>query len=59
MGVRLTEEEREQHVQIVSLVSSLVHAWQVNDFHTAALRRDQLQGLGVKVVLPRRQSSKA
>ena len=59
MGVRLTEEARAQAVQMVSLFSSLVHAWQVNDFHTAALRRDQLRGLGVKVVLPRRQSAKA
>ena len=55
MSNHLSPTERQQAVEIVSLLSSLIHAWQTNDFHTASLRCDQLQDLGVKVTLPRKQ----
>ena len=57
MTAKLSDHERNQAAQIVALFSVLIHAWQTNDFHEAASARDELQSLGFRVQIPRRQST--
>ena len=53
MTVKLSNSERDQAAQIIALFSVLIYAWQTNDFHEAARVRDELEGLGFKVQIPR------
>ena len=58
MTAKLSTPERDHAAQSVALFSVLIHAWQSNDFHEAARARDKLEGLGVKVQIPRRRPAK-
>ncbi len=56
MTVTLSEDDRA--VRIVALFSVLIHAWQANDFHVAAMAKDELAECGVVVRIPRNQIPK-
>ena len=58
MTAKLSDLERDHAAQIVALFSVLIHAWKTNDFHEAAHARDELQQLGVKVQIPRREMTR-
>lgn len=52
-----SEIEMDQAVHVVALFSVLIHAWLTNDFHEAARARDELEGSGFKVQMPRRREA--
>lgn len=58
MTAMLSDGERDQAARIVALFSVLIHAWQTNNFHEAARVRDELEGLGFRVQIPRRRSTR-
>ena len=48
-------ERREQTIEAVALFAALMHARESNDYHEAARAHKELERLGVKVRIPRRQ----
>ena len=56
---QLSDPDREYAAKLVAVFSTLVHAWQTNGFQEAARAQRELEGLGVKVTIPRRQVGKA
>ena len=55
MTTKLSDPERDQTAHIIALFSVLIHAWQTNEFSEAARTREELEQLGIKVRIPRRQ----
>ena len=58
MTATLSDPGRDHAAHIVALFTVLIHAWQTNDFHEAARARDELEGLGFKVQIPRRRPTR-
>jgi len=57
MTAKLSDSEMDQAARVVALFSVLIHAWLTNDFHEAARARDELEGSGFKVQMPRRREA--
>ena len=58
MTVKLSDSELNLAAEIVALFSVLIHSWLINDFHEAARARGELHGLGFKVQICPRQSTR-
>lgn len=55
----LLDSDREYAAEVIAQFAALIHSWLTNQFDEAADARRELEGLGVRVRLPRRPGRKA